>query len=99
MTTIEDVKPLDRAKVTGWVRDLFGATNVVYASFDTDDLPRAEVIVKEATRGRIGQELCGLLGLDPATVRSVDLDTKGAHILLSGVDAEGNQGYFVPFED
>ena len=99
MTTVEDVKPLDRAKVTGWVRDLFGHDRIVSATFHKDDTPRAEVTVPEITQGRIGQELCDLLGLDPAEVRAVDIDRTGATITLAGLDDEGCQGYFIPFED
>ena len=99
MTTVEDVKPLDRAKVTGWVRDLFGHDRIVSATFHKDDTPRAEVTVPEITQGRIGQELCDLLGIDPAKVQGVDLDTRGAFIVLNDIDEDGCQALFIPFGD
>ena len=73
---------LDRSKVSEWVFDLFGTRNVVSATFEPDALPSAEVVVREAVQGRIGTELCGVLGLAPSGVRSVHLDTTGARILF-----------------
>ena len=100
MTTVEDVKPLDRAKVSRWVFDLFGTTDVLSASFHPNEHPRAEVIVKEPTQGRIARELCDLLDLDPSEVRGVNLNKSGAEVLIRDErERDGVRVLVIPFRD
>lgn len=90
---------LDREKVTDWVYDLFGTREVTTATFAHGDIPRAEVKVNEPVSGHIGQELCELLNLNPAEVRSVKIDQRGATVEVNDLGSIWQAERFIPFSD